>query len=194
MISKPLLVASISVWLLSMDGAAEGITQGLTPARSFNAALTIPLTCQVTQPNGQTPPSQKASPLHHGNGELFTYLWPKGTVVFRPSGAGRVLEDGSLEMKFGWWRTVRGQLKIEGRRLDASAPGLRARIPSGYSGVFQASSLIFPTPGCWEVTGRAGEASLTFVTRVVKIGEGPRGPVPRALTPPNNRLHPTAAV
>jgi hypothetical protein len=33
--------------------------------------------------------------------------------------------------------------------------------------------LIFPTPGCWEITGRVGETSLTFVTVVVKIGEGP---------------------
>lgn len=27
--------------------------------------------------------------------------------------------------------------------------------------------------GCWEVTGRVGEASLTFVTMVTKIGDGP---------------------
>jgi hypothetical protein len=38
---------------------------------------------------------------------------------------------------------------------------------------FQPSYLIFSTPGCWEVTGRVGEASLTFVTRVVKTGDGP---------------------
>jgi hypothetical protein len=35
--------------------------------------------------------------------------------------------------------------------------------------------VIFPTPGCWEVTGRIGDASVAFVTRVVKIGDGPAG-------------------
>jgi hypothetical protein len=33
---------------------------------------------------------------------------------------------------------------------------------------FQASAVTFPTEGCWNVTGRAGEASLTFVTLVLK--------------------------
>jgi hypothetical protein len=73
-------------------------------------------------------------------------------------------------MKFGWWRALPGpKLTIEGRRLDAEAPPLRASIPDGYGAQFQATGIIFPTPGCWEVTGRAGGASLTFVTRVVHI-------------------------
>jgi hypothetical protein len=28
-------------------------------------------------------------------------------------------------------------------------------------------------PGCWEVTGRVDDATVTFITRVVKIGDGP---------------------
>ena len=36
---------------------------------------------------------------------------------------------------------------------------------------FKPTALIFPTEGCWEVTGKVGETSLTFVTRVVKIEE-----------------------
>lgn len=73
-------------------------------------------------------------------------------------------------MKFPWWRGegVRGGLTIEGRRLDASAPLLEAQIPEGYGDTgFQASVIVFPTEGCWAVTARAGEASLTFVTLVV---------------------------
>ncbi len=41
---------------------------------------------------------------------------------------------------------------------------------------FQATHVIFPTPGCWEVTAQVGErrdSKITFVTRVVRIGEGP---------------------
>jgi hypothetical protein len=130
--------------------------------------------CQVTTPNGSTPSGERPSPRHHGDDNLWTQLWPEGTVVFRPGGPGFVLPDGSLQMKFPWWRGVQGRLIIEGRRLDADAPALRAHIPNGYGASgFQATGLIFPTPGCWEVTGHAGEATLSFVVSVVKIGEGP---------------------
>lgn len=78
-------------------------------------------------------------------------------------------------MKFPWWRApdVEGALTIEGRRLDADAPPdappLRAQIPDGYGQRFQASGIIFPTEGCWEVTARSGDAELTFITKVVKV-------------------------
>jgi len=94
--------------------------------------------------------------------------------VFKPGGAGFITPDGSLGMKFGWTRGVGGKLRIEGRRLDAPASALRSDIPNGYGEIgFQATSLVFSTPGCWAVTGRVGDASLTFVTKVVKIGDGP---------------------
>jgi hypothetical protein len=128
--------------------------------------------CSVSRPNGCTPPGQRPSPYTYGNSDLCTVLWPDGTVVFRPGGPGFVLPDGSLSMKFPWWRGVRGKLTIQGKRLDAPAPPLRASIPEGYGDTgFQATALIFPTEGCWEVTGKVGEASLTFVTRVAKAGE-----------------------
>jgi hypothetical protein len=100
---------------------------------------------------------------------LFTVLWPEGNILMGPH---NVEPDGSLSMKFVWWRGVKGQLSIEGRRLDADAPPLRASIPDGYgdSGV-QASALIFPTEGCWEVTSRVGDAALTFITRVTKVDQ-----------------------
>jgi hypothetical protein len=125
--------------------------------------------CPVTPPNGNTPPGETHAPEYHGNGALFTVLWPDGNILMGPQ---NVEPDGSLSMKFAWWRGMKGQLMIEGRRLDAVAPPLRADIPDGYgdSGV-QASALIFPTEGCWEVTGRVGDAALTFVTRVTKLDQ-----------------------
>lgn len=85
-----------------------------------------------------------------------------------------MLEDGALAMKFWWWRLRPGQLTFEGRRLDGPSPPMRAEVPDGYGDIgFQATALIFPTPGCWEVNGRIGGSSLTFVTLVEKIGEGP---------------------
>jgi len=77
-------------------------------------------------------------------------------------------------MKWPWWRGVRGQLTLEGRRLDGPAAPMRASIPAGYGLTgFQATGLMFPTPGCWEVTGRVGAESLVFVTRAVKVDAGP---------------------
>lgn len=130
--------------------------------------LLPPEECPVTQPNGSTPPGERASPGHHGNGYLWTGLYPNGVVTFSRDGPGSINPDGSLVMKFGWWRGASGPLVIEGSRLDGEAPPLRAEIPDGYgpSG-FQVTGLIFGSPGCWEVTGHVGDHSLTFVTYVV---------------------------
>jgi hypothetical protein len=74
--------------------------------------------------------------------------------------------NGAIAMKFPWDRGVKGRLEIKGRRLDADAPRLRAHVSDyGLTG-FQPSTLVFPTEGCWEVTGRVDGSSLTFVTRV----------------------------
>jgi hypothetical protein len=157
------------------------VTTGFTlrPQWADDQALTngVQPACAVTLPNGSQPPVKnfggtvtyspnytglRDAPVKgaHGNGKLWTVLPPDGTVVFRLGGAE----------KFPWWRRVRGKLSIQGRRLDASAPPLRARIPEGYGDTgFQSTALIFPTEGCWEVTGKAGEASLTFVTKVVRV-------------------------
>jgi hypothetical protein len=131
--------------------------------------------CAVTTRNGIAAGEDHPNPVSYGNGQVSTFgLWPDGTVVFKPGGSGFITRDGSLGMKFGWSRGVSGQLEIEGRRIDAVAPPLRSEVPSGYGNRgFQATYVIFPTPGCWEVTGRVGDAKVTFITRVVKIGDGP---------------------
>ena len=120
--------------------------------------------CPVTTPN--------IHPNKWGNDALVTTVFRDGEVVFRPGGPGIVLQDGALSMKWPWWRVVPGQLTITGRRLDGLPAPLRARIPNGYGEIgFQPVALVFPAPGCWEVTGRVANASLTFVTRVVRTGE-----------------------
>ena len=136
-----------------------------------NASVTAPPRCPTTAPNESTPPGEDPSKRgYHGNEALWTDLsWPEGKIVFRPGGVGRVLPDGSLSIKFPWWRGVRGKLALEGRRLDAPAPQLRSNVPEGYGDIgFQATALIFPTEGCWEVTGRVGDSVLTFVVLVSK--------------------------
>lgn len=153
--------------------------------------------CEVTRPNGIVAGSGQPDPNSYGNRQLSLGpfgLWPYGTVVFKPGGAGFITPDGSLGMKFGWTRGVAGQLRIEGRRLDGPARPLRASIPTGSGEIgFQATALVFSSPGCWEVTGRVGDASLTFVTKVVKIGDGPswRKDISGETAPPSNELQRT---
>ena len=130
--------------------------------------------CQVTKPNGVAAGSDPADRTSYGNKAVSVGLWPEGTVVFKPGGSGFITRNGALGMKFAWQRGIAGQLSIKGHRLDGNAPPLRSEVIQAYgdSG-FQATFIIFPGPGCWEVTGRVGDASVTFVTKVVKIGEGP---------------------
>lgn len=122
--------------------------------------------CPVTQPNGSLPPGETInSALYLGNGELWTSLWPDGKVYMEPYNQEA---DGSFSMKWGFHRAVTGPLTVEGHRLDAEAEPLRAFITDGYGDTgFQVTALIFPTTGCWEVTARVGESSLTFITEVV---------------------------
>src|SRR5262245_45200865 len=128
------------------------------------ASMTDSPKCQVTKPNGNTPPGERASPHFHGGDGLWTSLW-RG----EPSEPDDVLSDGALSMKLAWWRGVKGKLTIEGRRLDGSAAPLRSSIPDGYGDTgFQPTELIFPTEGCWEVIGKVGDASLRFVILVAK--------------------------
>lgn len=153
------------------------IASGARTQLSAAAPAQQPTECDVTKPNGVVAGSEQVEPNSYGNHQLSLGpfgLWPNGTVVFKPGSSGFITRDGSLGMKFGWRRGVRGHLRIEGRRLDASAPPLRSVVPGGYGDIgFQATALVYSTPGCWEVTGHVGDASLTFVTKVVKIGEGP---------------------
>ena len=143
------------------------------PSASPSAPLPTPSAtaqgCPVTLPNGSVPPNQNPSPLFYGNGVLWTSLWSQGQVVFGPGGPGQVGTDGSLSIQWPWWRGTEGVLAIEGKRQDASAPPMKAIVPDGFGASgFQPTTLVFSSEGCWQVTGKVGESSLTFVTLVVK--------------------------
>lgn len=120
--------------------------------------------CQVTTPNGNTPPGEKPSKTWHGNGALWISLWAS-VIAPRPE---LIRSDGSVELKFGWWRGIPGTLTIEGRRLDGPGPPLGASVPTGYEPTgFQPSGITFPSEGCWEITGRVGDSALSVVVLVI---------------------------
>ena len=125
--------------------------------------------CPVTIGNGDGPPGENPSASYFGNGALWTVLPDDGI-----DRGGTPEPDGSTSQKYPWWTVgTEGGLAIEGRRLDAAAPSpLRARTNQGWpetpfadvpGGRFWSSAVYFPTGGCWQVTGRVGATSLTFV-------------------------------
>jgi hypothetical protein len=55
---------------------------------------------------------------------------------------------------------------IHGRELALGLP-VGASVPGGYGDTgFQASGIVFPGAGCYQITGEAAGAALTFVTLV----------------------------
>ena len=114
--------------------------------------------CAVTKP----PPSGR-----YGTSRLWTYV-PRDGVLRLRRGA-----DGRLGDKLGWIpdRDRGLVLTVSGRRLDA--PG-RLRVLSvnwGYASTGKGSwmsAVVFPSAGCWRVTGKAGPTTLSYVIRLVE--------------------------
>ena len=146
--------------------SASDTSQGLSPSPRATSPHSDGAACPVTRPNGASPPEGEAPDGNWlGNGRLWTVLWRKGMVVVPPDS---VEPDGGLGMKFPWWRApdVHGVLHITGHELTLGFP-VRADVPDGYGDTgFQASGIVFPVEGCYQVTGEAGGAQLTFVTMV----------------------------
>lgn len=147
--------------------ASEATTLGQSGGCAVTAPNHTPLP-EVVQRKAAVPGDTTSI---HGNGMIWTSLWPDGNVVIRKGGPGFVLPDGSLKMKFLWLMAGDGPLTVEGRRLDGEARPLRAEIFGGFAGRgFQPSYLVFPTAGCWEVTAKSNGSALSFVTRVTTEG------------------------
>jgi hypothetical protein len=135
--------------------------------------------CALTVANGFAPPGAPTSgpfAAEYGNGRLAT----QAPGVITP----RLDLDGQLSWKFAWWgtREPRKQLTITGRRLDPLTPLTALRVHERFAADanegyvesspiprFWASSVGFPTPGCWRVTGAVGSVRLSVVVLVQTI-------------------------
>lgn len=139
--------------------------QSQLPAAAKSGAFVCPTTVPEGDPGGA-----------YGNDALEVYL-SVSKFVFAPGGIGfQAVSDGALGVKVGWNRKRKGRFTIDGRRLDGPAPPARASVTEGYGDIGgQSTYVIFPTPGCWEITGHLGGDSFSFVVGVEKIGNGPEG-------------------
>jgi hypothetical protein len=156
-ISRPLVIVITAGFLIAACS--------VTPSSSVPGQA-----CTPTVPVDTPPPDLDASgPSNYfGNSDLWVELWPGGVVDVAPAQRNA---NGSLDVKFPWWRRVRGTLEITARRLDGPTGNVTTIIPTGYGSTgFQASGVSFPTPGCWEVTGRVGDSMLTFVA-VIRLAQ-----------------------
>ena len=141
---------------------------GFALQRSARLELRTTAACPVTRPNGNRPPNQPRM-LWYGNGHLWAGLSDGGTY-----GVPRelVAADGSIGNKLPWVTTPRWEKpSISGERIDAKAPPLR--VLGVNRGSFTSSpdpsymsAVSFPTPGCWRVSARLADVSLTYVVRV----------------------------
>jgi hypothetical protein len=113
------------------------------------------------------PPGGKDVGANHGNGKVWTAMWPHNVVIATPD---YIAEDGSVVMKWPrWWRrTLGAELAITraaAGRGRASTNRVHARR---LRGGFPAERDHLPHRGLLGRTGAVGDARLTFVTLVLK--------------------------
>jgi hypothetical protein len=101
--------------------------------------------------------------LFHGNGILWAALPTDGIFVNRSTDR---LFVKMLWIKKGWG----GNLSVRYQRVDVPAMPLKAETIfgslAGYVGPTWVTRL-YLEPGCWKISGRVLDASLSFVLQVV---------------------------
>ncbi len=139
-----------------------------SPVLGIPTATPAPFACPVTPYVSDRPPDAHTA--------SFTTTWYGHDALW--AGLDRAYEGnwyaGSGGVKVLWYRSVAGKVSIQGRRLDGTAPPLQADIPDGYGlAGYQASGIIFPTEGCWEVIGKVAEEELRYIVKVHPAAENP---------------------
>jgi len=126
--------------------------------------------CPVTKPNGSKPPGAPPRPFFHGNGLLWSGFAPDKPVGHSRDGDS---VDAAIFDKLGWLSVVMdGRLTVQTTRLDAAAPAARWKANEGgfvgstFPGRSWATPLWFPSAGCWRLTARVADVSLSVVVRV----------------------------
>jgi hypothetical protein len=149
----------------------ESVPPRYRPLQSLRVDMPSATTsCPVTRPNRVLPPApgQGFPGLRYGNGLLSTAVSSDGGLLTQRD------RDGTFSTKLGWLprKGFTGRLTVRGERLDAAAPPLRVlAVYWGYDTQTGrggwATPVVFLSDGCWRITGRVGDVSLSYVVRVV---------------------------
>jgi hypothetical protein len=134
----------------------------------------VPSTCPVTKPSDHPfvpPPPYRPSPgfaFWFGTDTLWTTLMGDGI-----SGQGE--KSFWFSQEWSHYRSwipdeIAKKLTITARRLDAPTPPPEISAGPTFNQdwkAFMLGGISFPTPGCWEITGRYEDAEVQFVVWVI---------------------------
>jgi hypothetical protein len=145
----------------------RGMAIGVQHSPNLHVLAPVGEGCPTTKPNGKAPSARPWEGFQwHGNGALWTWLRPDGLLVTNALGGDKKIWVGK-----GW---DSGSLRVRYQMIRPPSAPITATVVSGtlsgYNGPSWASRISFQ-PGCWQITGRLGDASLSFVVQVV-LGTG----------------------
>lgn len=101
-----------------------------------------------------------AAPMDYG--AMLPSGWPEASTLWFSGGATPI----------GWYGASNA-IVVTGERLDGDARvGPIVGASTGVESV-QSTSITIPEPGCWMLTGTAGQASLSLVVEVLPLEERP---------------------
>jgi hypothetical protein len=133
-------------------------------------------TCPVTIPNGDGPPPGLAADARwHTNGFLWTRLPLDGVLIPDPGNVGWPGDrEGSIGTKLFWFAAHEdGEFTLSGQRLDSPSPEplVVRRVNRGTATGFRgtgtwATPVTFSSEGCWRLTARVRDITLSFVMKV----------------------------
>lgn len=147
---------------------------------------TPPASCHVTRPNDNRPPDNLVASSHgsdfYGNGKLWLAMWWKDGIIRAGTDAG-IPQPGGVSIKTPWFQgaSTHGDLLVSGRRLDGPAPVINQQ--EGLGEGWHVTGVVYPTPGCWQVSGSVGPTAITFVAWVTFTDEIARAVPPTRLCP-----------
>jgi hypothetical protein len=129
-----------------------------SPPASQTSSSVAPATCPVTVADPATGGSFVTG------GGISTQLPPNGTILPEPAAAAA----GRLQVSWIWQaEDPKATIELNGKRLDGDAAPLEATPDSpATSQPARRWTVVFPSPGCWQVDGTSGGMFLSVVVRV----------------------------
>jgi hypothetical protein len=164
----PLEPGTYAVAYWCRDCHPRGRAVGLAAAPKLRVDAPVGEACPINTPNGRRLPGAPALDVwtYHGNGAIAALLPRNGILVTNAAGGLKmpwVARDGLGTGFSVQYRTYQSSVPA---RVAQAVPGTL----TGYDGPSWASRLSLE-PGCWQITARLSDVSLSFVVQVER-GQG----------------------